>query len=101
MPLRRLRRGLQRRFTKSHRKSAITFPMLDDDQELEGDELRIRPARRPLAGVLKKIAKFGPDLMAEGRGYFLIGKLLDFGLTKEEWNEYKEFLTNTPPSLPF
>ncbi len=33
-----------------------------------GDELRIRPARRALAGVLKKFAKFGPDFMAEGRG---------------------------------
>ena len=32
-----------------------------------GDEIRIRPARRPLAGVLEKFAKFGPDFMAEGR----------------------------------
>jgi antitoxin VapB len=24
--------------------------------------------KRPLAGVLKKFAKFGPDFMAEGRG---------------------------------
>ena len=33
-----------------------------------GDEIRIRPARRPLTQVLKKFAKFAPDFMAEGRG---------------------------------
>ena len=36
--------------------------------EREGDELRIRPARRSLAGVLEKFARFSPDFMAEGRG---------------------------------
>jgi antitoxin VapB len=36
--------------------------------EREGDEIRIRPARRPLAGVLAKFANFSPDFMAEGRG---------------------------------
>lgn len=36
--------------------------------EREGDEIRIRPARRPLAGALKKFARFSPDFMAEGRG---------------------------------
>lgn len=36
--------------------------------EREGDEIRIRPARRSLAGVLRKFAKFSPDFMAEGRG---------------------------------
>lgn len=42
------------------------------DMELEikriGDEIRIRPARRSLAGVLEKFARFSPDFMAEGRG---------------------------------
>jgi antitoxin VapB len=33
-----------------------------------GDELRIRPVRRRLSGVLKKFAKFSPDFLAEGRG---------------------------------
>ena len=33
-----------------------------------GDELRIRPARRSLAGVLSKFARFSPEFMAEGRG---------------------------------
>ena len=33
-----------------------------------GDEIRIRPARQTLGGVLKKFAKFAPDFMAEGRG---------------------------------
>ncbi len=46
--------------------------MTNADAEVEieriGDELRIRPMRRPLAGVLKKFAKFRPDFMAEGRG---------------------------------
>ena len=32
-----------------------------------GDEIRIRPARKSLAGVLKKFARFSPDFMAEGR----------------------------------
>lgn len=36
--------------------------------EREGDEIRIRPARRSLAGVLAKFARFSPDFMSEGRG---------------------------------
>lgn len=35
--------------------------------EREGDEIRIRPARRSLAGVLAKFAGFSSDFMAEGR----------------------------------
>ena len=35
--------------------------------EREGDELRIRPARRSLAGVLAKFARFSPDFMADSR----------------------------------
>jgi antitoxin VapB len=35
--------------------------------ERDGDELRIRPARPSLAGVLGKFARFSPDFMAEGR----------------------------------
>jgi antitoxin VapB len=47
----------------------LAYERSDVEVEIErvGDELRIRPARRPLAGVLKKFAKFGPDFMAEGR----------------------------------
>ena len=41
---------------------------MDVEIERVGDELRIRPARRSLAGVLKKFAKFSRDFMAEGRG---------------------------------
>ena len=33
-----------------------------------GDEIRIRPARRSLSGVLGKFAAFSADFMAEGRG---------------------------------
>lgn len=35
--------------------------------EREGDEIRIRPARRSLSGVLSKFAKFSSDFMNEGR----------------------------------
>jgi len=48
----------------------LAFERTDIELEIErvGSELRIRPARRPLSGVLKKFAKFSPDFMAEGRG---------------------------------
>ncbi len=36
--------------------------------EREGDELRIRPARRRMGDVMAKLARFSPDFMAEGRG---------------------------------
>ena len=36
--------------------------------EREGDEIKIRPAQRPLLGVLSKFAQFSPTFMAEGRG---------------------------------
>jgi antitoxin VapB len=41
---------------------------LDLEIEREGDEIRIRPARRSLSRVLAKFARFSPDFMAEGRG---------------------------------
>lgn len=48
----------------------LAYERTDIDLEIErvGDELRIRPACRPLTGVLKKFAKFSPEFMAEGRG---------------------------------
>lgn len=48
----------------------LAYERTDLELEIErvGDEIRIRPARRPLAGVLKKFAKFSPDFMTEGRG---------------------------------
>ena len=48
----------------------LAYERNDIDVEIErvGDELRIRPARRSLAGVLAKFAKFSPDFMADGRG---------------------------------
>ncbi|MDB5855952.1 MAG: AbrB family transcriptional regulator [Herminiimonas sp.] len=50
--------------------SELAYERTDIELEIErvGDEIRIRPARRPLTGVLKKFAKFGPDFMADGRG---------------------------------
>jgi antitoxin VapB len=33
-----------------------------------GDELRIRPACRPIRGALQALASFAPGVMAKGRG---------------------------------
>jgi antitoxin VapB len=48
---------------------ALAYESTDIELEIErhGDEIRIRPARKSLAGVLAKFAKFSPDFMAEGR----------------------------------
>jgi len=48
----------------------LAYERTDIDMEIEriGDELRIRPARRSLAGVLERFKRFSPDFMAEGRG---------------------------------
>lgn len=48
----------------------LAYESTDIDMEIEriGDELRIRPARRSLAGVLDRFARFSPDFMAQGRG---------------------------------
>lgn len=48
----------------------LAYERTDIELEIEraGDEIRIRPARRSLAGVLAKFARFSPDFMAEGRG---------------------------------
>ena len=50
--------------------SDLAYDRTDVDMEIErvGDELRIRPVRRSLAGVLERFARFAPDFMAEGRG---------------------------------
>ena len=47
----------------------LAYERMDMDLQIErdGDEIRIRPARRSLSGVLAKFAKFSPDFMAEGR----------------------------------
>jgi antitoxin VapB len=48
----------------------LAYERTDIDLVIErvGDELRIRPAGRTLAGVLKKFVKFEPDFMAEAQG---------------------------------
>lgn len=48
----------------------LAYERTDVELEIErfGDELRIRPARRPLSNVLTKFAQFSPDFMAGGRG---------------------------------
>lgn len=64
------------RVFKNGNSQAVRIPMdmayerMDMELEIErkGDEIRIRPARRSLAGVLTKFAKFSRDFLAEGRG---------------------------------
>jgi antitoxin VapB len=48
----------------------LAYERSDMEVEIDrvGDELHIRPARRTLAGVLDKFARFSQDFMAEGRG---------------------------------
>jgi antitoxin VapB len=48
----------------------LAYERTDMDLEIEriGNELRIRPVRRSLSGVLAKFAQFSPDFMDEGRG---------------------------------
>jgi len=50
--------------------SDLAYDSTEEILEIEriGDELRIRPVKRSLSGVLKKFAKFGPDFLSEGRG---------------------------------
>lgn len=47
----------------------LAYERTDMELEIErqGDEIRIRPARRPLSGVLTKFAQFSADFMADGR----------------------------------
>tara|TARA_R110002049_G_scaffold96972_3_gene236804 strand:- start:728 stop:964 length:237 start_codon:yes stop_codon:yes gene_type:complete len=47
----------------------LAFERTDIELEIErvGDEIRIRPARRSLSGVLHKFARFSPGFMGEGR----------------------------------
>ena len=49
--------------------AALAYERTDIELEIEriGSELRIRPARRALTGVLAKFARFSPDFMADGR----------------------------------
>lgn len=42
--------------------------------ERQGDELRIRPARRRMGDVLGKLAQFSPDFMSEGRDLNIEGE---------------------------
>ena len=48
----------------------LAYERTDIELEIErvGDELRIRPVRRSLSGVLLKFARFSHDFMVEGRG---------------------------------
>jgi antitoxin VapB len=48
----------------------LAFDRHDMEVEIErvGDELRIRPVPRRLAGVLTKFGRFSDDFMRDGRG---------------------------------
>jgi antitoxin VapB len=47
----------------------LAYPETQKEVEIDriGDELRIRPVRRSLAGALDRFARFAPDFMAQGR----------------------------------
>ena len=47
----------------------LAYERTDIDLEIErqGDEIRIRPTRRLLSGVLSKFAAFSNDFMKDGR----------------------------------
>jgi antitoxin VapB len=47
----------------------LAYERTDIDRKIErqGDEIRIRPARRSLSGALSKFAAFSSDFMKEGR----------------------------------
>lgn len=48
----------------------LAYEQMDGEFEIErvGSEIRIRPLRPSLAGVLGAFARFSPDFMAQGRG---------------------------------
>lgn len=48
----------------------IAYERTDVELEIErvGDEIRIRPARQSLAGVMDVFARFSSNFMNEGRG---------------------------------
>ncbi|HEY0123410.1 MAG TPA: type II toxin-antitoxin system VapB family antitoxin [Rhizobium sp.] len=48
----------------------IAYERTDMELEIErvGDEIRIRPVRQSLAGVLDVFARFSPNFMSEGTG---------------------------------
>ncbi len=49
----------------------LRYSSTDIDLEIErvGDELRIRPARRKLTGLMAKFSAFPDDVFAEGREF--------------------------------
>ncbi len=48
----------------------LSYERTDIEMQIEriGDELRIRPARQSLSGLMACFARFSPEFMAEGRG---------------------------------
>ena len=50
--------------------AVLAYERTDVELEIErlGDEIRIRPVRRSLSGVLGKFAAFSAGFMADGRG---------------------------------
>ena len=50
--------------------ASLAFDNTNMELEIEriGDEIRIRPARQTLAGVMDVFASFSHEFMAEGRG---------------------------------
>ena len=50
--------------------AALRYPSTDIELEIEkvGDELRIRPAKRKLSGLLERFSAFPQDVFDDGRG---------------------------------
>lgn len=48
----------------------LSYDRTDVEMLIEriGDELRIRPARQSLAGLMDRFARFSPEFMDKGRG---------------------------------
>lgn len=48
----------------------LSYERTDVEMVIEriGEELRIRPARPSLAGLMDRFAKFSPEFMTQGRG---------------------------------
>lgn len=51
----------------------LSYDRTDVEMVIEriGDELRIRPARASLSGLMERFARFSPEFMASGRGEHL------------------------------
>jgi antitoxin VapB len=67
MPITRIFRNGNSQAIRIHAEPVYAETQTEVEIERIGDELRIRPVRRSLAGALDRFARFAPDFMAQGR----------------------------------